>query len=135
MHNHAADVFIYFAEQFWEAMTKSQLRRTEYANDQIRLNYGLDMLNVRWSGRDYIHDENGSEALGRCYNGLSVTVLPYGVICRYNCSPQHRNGYYIWHRGGDRDMQGKRAGGGGGTHVVPEGGLEEHQRGQQLTGN
>ena len=103
------NVRVYSAERYWDSVTKSRLKRTENANDQIRLNYGLDILNISWSGNEIIRDENGTEAVGRCYNGLNITVLPYSVICRYNCSPQHRDGYYIWHKGGDRDTQSKMA--------------------------
>ena len=94
-------------EQYWKAVTGVRIRK-ERANDQIRLNWGLEGLGVKWEGNTYDED---SAAFGTCrQNGLNVTVLPYSVVCRYGCLPQRRNQYYIWHKGGDRDKESKMSG-------------------------
>ena len=84
--------------------------RSLAVNDQIRLNYGLDVLQISWKGDDYIHHQLTSTAFGVCRNNLSVTVLPFGTICRYGCNPNKRHFYYIWHKGGQRDTDSKMAG-------------------------
>ncbi len=107
MYNHVYDYTFAIAEQFWEAVFKVQLRK-EKANDQIRLNHGLDMLGISWSGN--YHDGHRSVMYGQCRNHLTVTVLPFDIICRYGCLTSKRDQYYIWHKGGERDQNSKMAG-------------------------
>ena len=111
-HTHTACILhsLYSAEQYWEAVTRSSPPRSLAVNDQIRLNYGLDVLQISWKGDDYIHHPLTSTAFGVCRNNLSVTVLPFGTICRYGCNPNKRHFYYIWHKGGQRDTDSKMAG-------------------------
>ena len=111
-HTHTACILhpLYSAEQYWEAVTMSSPPRSLAVNDQIRLNYGLDVLQISWKGDDYIHHSLTSTAFGVCRNNLSVTVLPFGTICRYGCNPSKRHSYYIWHKGGQRDTDSKMAG-------------------------
>lgn len=95
------------AEAYWEAVTMSR-PPTDPVNDQIRLNYGLDVLHITWRGRT--RNELHSEVVGTCKNELTATVLPYNVICRYGCQHNRRKQYYIWHKGGNRDKRSKKAG-------------------------
>ncbi len=95
------------AEKFWDAVSRTHLRK-QNENDQIRLNHGLDALEITWSSK-YREDQT-SEMYGRCRNNLTITVLPLKFICRYGCHTSMRNQYYIWHKGGDRDQNSKMAG-------------------------
>ena len=98
-----------YPEQYWEAV--SSLSRKKPVNDQPLFNYGLDKLEVSWKGTDYIYNQLNSTAFGVCKNNLSVTVLPFGTICRGNtCNPYKRESYYIWHKGGQRDTGSKMSG-------------------------
>ena len=101
---------LHSAERYWEAVTRSSPPRALAVNDQIRLNYGLDVLKISWKGSDYIRHQLNSSAFGVCRNNLSVTVLPFGTICRYGCNPYKRESYYIWHKGGQRDTGSKMSG-------------------------
>ena len=109
-HTHTHTLPCHYTEKYWEAVTMSSPPRRDAINDQIRLNYGLDVLKISWKGSDYIENQLSSKAFGECRNGLSVTVLPFNTICRYGCHPKMRNTYYIWHKGGERNRESKRAG-------------------------
>jgi hypothetical protein len=100
-------------EIYWESVYAARLKGGPMANDQIRLNHGLHHLHVEWehgkhTNRDRQHDQ---PALGRSQSsGLSVVVLPLSDVCRFDCRPEYRGRYYIWHKGGSRDKNSKMKG-------------------------
>ena len=98
------------------------------ANDQIRLNYGLQKLHVQWD-----HDKNENQqhdipALGHSSsNDLSAVVVPFNMMCRFGCRANSRDKYYIWHKGGSRDKRSKMKGAKqGGTWFLKERWSELH---------
>ena len=80
------------------------------ANDQIRLNYGLQKLHIQWENSNYAKEKYNTPAVGSSSNGLKVVVLPFNTICRFGCQTKMRDTYYIWHKGGSRDKESKKRG-------------------------
>ena len=79
----------------------------EATSDQARLNTALKGMDIIWN--------NGSrtvpiskEAWGGIGRGeLTLTVLPSIVVCRQGCSRHLLSSYYVWHKGGKRNRDGK----------------------------
>ena len=95
------------SELYWEAMHKVLPGTT---NDQARLNFALDAMNVRWNATTSGNLVT-TEWHGKGRNGFKVTVLPSMVVCRSgSCSTNRKNIYYVWHKGGDQSAAGKRSG-------------------------
>ena len=100
------------AELYWEAMHSARIRGAGMmANDQIRLNYGLQALDIQWERSRQDNIKLDSPALGHSSSSnLSVAVLPFSTICRFGCRADLRDKYYIWHKGGSRDKKSKMKG-------------------------
>ena len=47
------------------------------------------------------------EWLGRGRDGFTVAVLPISVVCRQSCSKKLEQWYYVWHKGGSKNRDGK----------------------------
>lgn len=79
---------------------------SECVDDQGRLNYGLKVLNIKWSN-SYDNHQN-TTIYGVTSNDLWVSVLPYDDVCRLEeCKLEKRSRYYIWHKGGHRTRKEK----------------------------
>ena len=86
-------------ERLWESM-----RRVKQRDDQIKMNYGLDNLHVRWTTRNINQtDPQGDLSKlweGEAEGGLRVTLLPQRMACRgIGCRQDSKHGCYIWHHG------------------------------------
>ena len=86
-------------ERLWESM-----RRVKQRDDQIKMNYGLDNLHVRWITRNINQtDPQGDLSKlweGEAEGGLRVTLLPQRMACRLDgCRQDSKHGCYIWHHG------------------------------------
>ena len=84
-------------ERLWESM-----RQVKQIDDQIKLNYGLDNLHVRWITRNVNQtDPQGDLSKlweGEADGGLRVTLLPQRMACRsIGCRQDSKHGCYIWH--------------------------------------
>ena len=98
-----------FTENYWEAVYLSKVKGS--ANDQIRLNYGLHKMDIKWEKSGQENKKHDVPAVGHCSSSeVSVVVLPYSQICRFGCRVDLRNDYYIWHKGGNRDKTSKMKG-------------------------
>ena len=84
--------FIYL-ETFWET---SSVVDTDLQDDQVKVNYVLQHLRVKWFASDQSKDIKNSTALGITKNKLKVTVVSHDLICRA-CDKDHIDKYYIWH--------------------------------------
>ncbi len=86
-------------EQLWKSFEKVEKR-----DDQIKLNYGLDKMNVKWKTKNLNHnDSNDTLSIqweGKTTSGLKITLLPQRLACRQmGCRPDVRDSCYIWHHG------------------------------------
>ena len=99
------------SELYWEAVFSTKIKGGGMANDQIRLNQGLQELHVHWESSNQYNKQHDVPALGHSSSSdLKVVVLPFRTICRYGCRNEHRDQYYIWHKGGSRDKKSKMKG-------------------------
>ena len=89
-------------ERLWESM-----RRVKQRDDQIKMNYGLDNLHIRWTTRNINQtDPQGDLSKlweGEAEGGLRVTLLPQRMACRLDgCRQDSKHGCYIWHHAWNR---------------------------------
>ena len=79
----------------WEAFKHVRLM-----DDQIRMNYALEGLRIKWTQLNQSLVPLEIVWKGRSQHGLRTTLLPQMVACRnVNCHLEKRNKYFIWHRG------------------------------------
>lgn len=79
---------------------------TNTLNDQVKINCALNTMQPDWgdtADKDILYDEWVATTPDR----LKVTILPSKDVCRQTCKAEKRDQYYIWHRGGKRDTDGK----------------------------
>ena len=76
-------------------------------NDQIKLNHAILALHPDW-GNTTSKSILTDEWTATTPSGFNVTVLPAKYICRHECSVEHRSEYYVWHKGGPTNSDGKR---------------------------
>ena len=86
-------------ELLWESM-----RRVNQRDDQIKMNYGLDNLHVRWTTRNFNQTDRQDDLSklweGEAEGGLRVTLLPQRIACRGSgCQQDSKHSCYIWHHG------------------------------------
>ncbi|XP_064402117.1 uncharacterized protein LOC135347921 [Halichondria panicea] len=86
-------------EQLWKSFEKVEKR-----DDQMKLNYGLDKMNVKWKTKNLNPDDsNDTQSIqweGKTTSGLTITLLPQRLACRgVGCRPNVRDSCYIWHHG------------------------------------
>ena len=97
-------------ELLWESM-----RRVKQRDDQIKMNYGLDNLHVRWTTRNFNQTDRQDDLSklweGEAEGGLRVTLLPQRMACRLSgCRQDLKHGCYIWHRGRNQHKSNKMIG-------------------------
>ena len=86
-------------EQLWKSFEKVEKR-----DDQIKLNYGLNKMNVKWNTKN-LNPDDSKDTLsiqweGKTTSGLKITLLPQRLACRgVGCRPDVRDSCYIWHHG------------------------------------
>ena len=73
-------------------------------DDQVRLNYALDAVNITWDGKSTAT----TECLGGGANGVKATAMSHLQVCRLNtCKVENADRYYIWHKGGVKSRNSK----------------------------
>ena len=107
----------HITEVFWETMSGIKEPTTD---DQGNINLAFHTMGLQWMNlkpKDNI-DYVESEIYGLCSRAhLTVTLLPFNVICRQICMLSRREEYYVWHavaikdnRTVEKKMLGARAG-------------------------
>ncbi|XP_064402116.1 uncharacterized protein LOC135347920 [Halichondria panicea] len=89
-------------EKLWKSFEKVEKRRKR--DDQMKLNYGLDNMNIKWKTKnlnpDDLKDRLSIQWEGKTTSGLKITLLPQRLACReMGCRPDVKDSCYIWHRG------------------------------------
>ena len=84
------------------------LRDIEATSDQARLNTALKDMDIIWNNGSRTVPISKEAWRGTGRGGLTLTVLPSVVVCRQDCSRHLLSSYYIWHKGGKRNRDGKR---------------------------
>ena len=84
------------------------LHDIEATSDQARLNTALKGMDIIWNNgsRTVPILKEAWRGIGR--GGLTLTVLPSVIVCRQHCSRHLLSSYYVWHKGGKRNRDGKR---------------------------
>ena len=84
------------------------LRDIEATSDQARLNTALKGMDIIWNNgsRTVPISKEAWGGIGR--GGLTLTVLPSIIVCRQDCSRHLLSSYYVWHKGGKRNRDGKQ---------------------------
>lgn len=90
-------------EMFWDTISTIQ---PQSMNDQIKLNYAISAFHPDW-GNTTSKSILTDEWTARTPSGFKVTVLPAKYICQHECNVTHRSEYYVWHKGGPTNSEGK----------------------------
>ena len=81
-----------------ELKLKRSHNRMFVFDDQLRLNYALQVMDPIW---EHLSREKTAthDILRRATtaSGFTVTLLSEDVVCRNNCSEELRSQYYVWH--------------------------------------
>ena len=86
-------------ESLWESV-----REYKSGDDQIKMNYGIDAMNIKWITKNLNHS-NASDSLSILWqakgrDNLTLTLLPQRIACRQKgCIPEVVGQCYIWHHG------------------------------------
>lgn len=78
---------------------------SENTNDQARLNFALQAMDMHW---DNSHMSMITQAMmGEGRSGFRAAVLPVRDVCRQTCTKKIIHMYYVWHKGGSQNKEGK----------------------------
>ena len=77
-------------------------------NDQVKMNNALQAMDPTWENtadKDFLYDDWRATTP----DGFKITILPSKYMCRQMCDITKVEQYYVWHRGGSRNTEGKMA--------------------------
>lgn len=77
------------------------------ADDQLRLNYAIYSLHIKWLSRQVRSNHENTGIVEK--SGLKVVVLPTIHMCRKSCLPSLVKEYYVWHEVGGKHNSSEKA--------------------------
>lgn len=93
-------IIIHFIETFWNVVGKVKQHTFD---DQVRLNYALNALKVRWFADQHCTSLANCDIVGVTLAGLNVSLVSQNAVCRQSCSMLLRDRYTVWHQHVTRD--------------------------------
>lgn len=94
-------------ERLWDKMSRlRRLKLTYSQDDQIRLNFALKAMAVKWSRTSNV---SSIPPTGTGQGGIKITALPTRQVCRRDltCKEEERSMYYVWHGKGGKSGKSK----------------------------